>query len=131
KRGAHVASSGIFGRETVVAGARDHVVAPRISQAHERVWIVHRQFFQEQPVDGAEERRVRADTERERDHDDSRPAFGLEQHPYPVTQISEHVATDYRKSRLTRRDCGPTIRADVEEHLCALADRGGCTGRWS
>src|SRR5438552_10789070 len=38
--------------------------------------------------------------------------------------------TDYRKSQLTRRDGGPTIRADVENAVRALVDRRGRRTHW-
>ena len=41
-------------------------------------------------IDDAEERRVGADAEREREQGDEREAFVLEQHPRPVAQVLKH-----------------------------------------
>jgi hypothetical protein len=51
-----------------------------------------RDGLQHHPVDGREQRRIRADAQGERDQDDGRPAFRLEQHPNRVGQVLKHLA---------------------------------------
>ena len=50
----------------------------------------HRELADEQAVDGCEERRVRADAEREGDQHDGGPALGVEEHARGVPEILKH-----------------------------------------
>ena len=72
------------------------VAAP--AQAHETVGVGHRQRPEEHAVDGAEERGVGADAQRERDQHHERPAPGLPQHPDRMTKVVQHLSTSTEAS---------------------------------
>src|SRR4029079_6221299 len=74
----------------VVARAGDHVVASVPPEAHEGVGVLNGNRREEQAVDHAEERRVGADTERQREDNDRRPALVAEQDAKRVAQVLEH-----------------------------------------
>ena len=112
--------SAVFAEESVVARARDHVVAAGPPQPHERVGILDRDRREEQAVHHAEERRVGADAKRQRDDDDRGPALGLEEDADGVTKISDHRGTLVARRRRPRRpDLSGrawTFRSGVMDH---------------
>src|SRR6266516_550124 len=59
-------------------------------QTDELLGIFDRKSSEYLPVDDAEQCRVRADPECERQHGHGSPAFALEQHPGAIAQILEH-----------------------------------------
>ena len=77
-------------RVAVVARAGDHVVAAAPAEAHQRARVLDGDLRQQQRVDAAENRRVGADAQGQREDDDGRPALGMEQHARRVAKILEH-----------------------------------------
>jgi hypothetical protein len=102
KGGADRRAIGIRLDETVVARTRAHVIAPDASQPYEAVRFPDRHLGEQEAVDGAEDGRVRANPERERQNDDRRPPLGMQQHADSVAQILQH--------RSSRSPCGPTCQ---------------------
>ena len=80
----------------VVARVVGHLVLARPPDAHKRIGIANRQFPQQQAVNGCEDSRVRGDADSEREHDDGRPAFGLQQHADPVAEVFQHGEANYQ-----------------------------------
>ena len=79
-----------LGHEPVVARIGGHVIASRGSQAHQRIRVADGERAQQHPVDGGEDRRIRADADRQRQHHNGRPSPGLHQHPQTVAKVSQH-----------------------------------------
>ena len=107
ERRAHVLAIGRLVQEAVAARARDHVVAPGVAEANELLGLLDGQGGQQPGVHGAENRGVGADAERERQHDDGRPASGLPEQADGVTQILEHQSSDVTTGR-----AGPILLLD-------------------
>ena len=81
-------SVGVRRRVAVDLNIGPHLVRTGIAEPHQRVRIADRQLLEQQSVDGAEERRVGADAQGQRQHDDRRPAFFLQQHARGESKIS-------------------------------------------
>ena len=80
ERGARVAPGDRIDRPIVLAGPRQSAIpAFHIAEQHQFARIFHRQLAEEHVVDKAEDRRIRADAEPEREHDDCGEARGLQE----------------------------------------------------
>src|SRR6185436_13581924 len=60
------------------------------AEPHERLWIVDGDCFQKQPVDGAEQGRVGANAQGQREDDDGGPARRSEERAEAVADVSQH-----------------------------------------
>ena len=103
KRAAKRKTGRVGAREAVIARVRRHVVAACPLQPDETVGISDRELPQKQAVDRAEERRVRADAERERDDHNGGPAFVARQRPSAVPEIAKHAHLSCVARLSTRR----------------------------
>ena len=91
---------------------------------HEAVRRAHRQRAQQQTVDEAEERRVRADAERERDRHDEGERRALQQHSEGVAYVLGEDVEERQAMLFAVRFAEPVRSAELQQGL-ASSVRGG------